>query len=152
MHYTGYCTASISIGGFDPTHIELKLSVGVQPHPWSWPCMMSSSRSWRKSSGPLSKHIAIGPDGRPYERRFTLSECGKAMPNVLSPIPRGSFAEIVGHLYQPASARTRLPARRHAGQRPARHQSGARAAPKMRSLATRDFIFYRKGVPAWGAH
>jgi hypothetical protein len=27
MHYAGYCTTSIAVGGFDPTHIVLKLSM-----------------------------------------------------------------------------------------------------------------------------
>jgi len=27
MHYAGYCTTRIAVGGFDPTHIELKLSM-----------------------------------------------------------------------------------------------------------------------------
>ena len=27
MHYAGYCTTSIAVRGFDPTHIELKLSM-----------------------------------------------------------------------------------------------------------------------------
>ena len=120
---------------------------GPQSRSWSWPCMISPSQSSRSH---LGRSLSISRLGSMVGLRVTLHnvECGKALPNVSSPIPRGNLPKLSAHV--PAGKRS------HSVTCATTYRTTSCSSPKSElerhpnAIArTRDFIFYRKGVPAW---
>ena len=102
---------------------------------------------FEKSSGSLSKHVAIGPDGRltsdASQCRMWEGTAKRAIANTAR-----EFAEIVGTCTSRQALS--LGYLRHDIPDNVRLVTKAELERHPNAIArTRDFIFYRKGVPAW---
>ena len=134
--------------GFDPAHIaSSKLSMASSRIVMELAMNDISVTIFEKSSGPLSKHIAVGPDGRltsdASQCRMWEGTAKRAIANTAR-----ELAEIVGT----CTSRQALALGYLCDDIPDNVLVCTKAELERHPNAiarTRDFISYRKGVPAW---